>query len=207
MDERMLIGLGSATMHLNRRGALAVLPPNQMISPRLIVRDYRSTDAQAVWQAIDESRPSLARWVPDIARRQTPAEVRAGLECLAGQRERGQGLVFGVWERASGDFVGEVGLYQLQWDRRFAELGYWLRQTARGRGYAAEALELVCAYARSLLELRHVEAHIAVDNVASRRVAERQGFCAVGQRPAIPQWDGNVDSVLIYTRTLAPEAN
>jgi RimJ/RimL family protein N-acetyltransferase len=205
----MLKRLDSAPMNLKPLGGsvVPVVPAaSQMISPRLVVRGYRPADAEAVWHAIEESRPSLARWVPDIARRQTPAEVRAGLEFLASQRERGQGLVFGLWERASGGFLGEVGLYQLDWDRRSAEVGYWLRETARGRGYAAEALELVCGQARGSLELRHVEAHIAPDNVASRRVAERQGFRIVGQRPAVAQWDGDVRCVLIYSRALEPEA-
>jgi RimJ/RimL family protein N-acetyltransferase len=202
----MLKRLDSAPMHLIPLSGLAVPAASHMISPRLIVRDYRSTDAEAIWRAIEESRSSLTHWVPDIARRQTPAEVRSGLELLAGQRERGQGQVFGLWERASGAFVGEVGLYQLEWDRRSAEIGYWLRQTARGHGYAAEALELVCAHARTVLELRRVEAHIALDNVASRRLAERQGFRIVGQRPAIPEWDGQAHCVLIYTRALAPQA-
>jgi RimJ/RimL family protein N-acetyltransferase len=193
-------------MHLMTPRGLAVPAATRLMSPRLIVRDYRSTDAEAIWQAIAESRSSLARWVPDIARRQTPAEVRSGLKLLAGQRERGQSQVFGLWERASGAFVGEVGLYQLEWDRRSAEIGYWLRQTARGHGYAAEGFQRVCAHASTALELRRVEAHIALDNVASRRLAERQGFRIVGQRSAIPEWDGQVHCVLIYSRALAPQA-
>jgi RimJ/RimL family protein N-acetyltransferase len=193
-------------MHLKLLSGLGVPATNHMISPRLVVRDYRLADTQAIWQAIDESRPSLARWVPDIARRQSSAEVRAGLELLAGQRQNRQGQVFGLWERTSGAFVGEVGLYQLDWDRGSAEIGYWLRQTARGRGYVTEALELVCAHARTVLELRHVEAHIAANNVASRRVAERHGFRIIGSRPAVREWDGDVPRVLIYTRALAFES-
>ena len=177
-----------------------------MIGARLVLRRYRLADAEAIWAAIEESRASLAHWVPDIARRQTLAQVRSGLEFLAAQRKVGRGLVYGVWERASGRFVGEVGLYQRDLDRRSAEVGYWLRQTARGQGYAAEALELVCDHAAGAdLDLRQLEAHIASDNVASQRVAERQGFHIVSQRPAVPHWDGDVPCVLIYTRTLAQQ--
>lgn len=194
-----------------RRHDAEVVPagpaPIQMISSRLVVRNYRLADAQAISHAINESRPSLARWVPDIARRQTLAEVRVGLELLAGQRECEQRLVFGLWERASGAFLGEVGLYQLDWDRRSAEIGYWLRQSARGRGYAAEGLELVCTLASGGLALRQLEAHVAPENVASRGVAERHGFRITGQRPAVSEWDGDVVHVLIYTRELDRESS
>jgi RimJ/RimL family protein N-acetyltransferase len=173
-----------------------------MIGPRLLMRDYRLADAEAIGAAIDESRSSLARWTPDIARRQTPAEIRAGLKILAAKREQGHRLVFGLWERTSRCFLGEIGLYQVDWERRSAEVGYWLRQAARGHGYAAEGLELVCDQARHALGLHQLEAHIAPDNLASRRVAERAGFCVAGQRPATPYWDGDVPHVLIYTRVL-----
>jgi RimJ/RimL family protein N-acetyltransferase len=142
--------------------------------------------------------------VPDIARRHTPAEVRAGLTILMAERDQDHQLVFGLWERSSGQFLGEVGLYRLEWSRATAEVGYWLRQTARGQGYVAEGLDLVCAQARQVLGLRHLEAHIAPDNHASRRVAERQGFRLVGERPAAPYWDGDVGQILIYARALAP---
>jgi RimJ/RimL family protein N-acetyltransferase len=168
------------------------------------VREYRLADAEAIWAAIQESRHSLAQWVPDIARRQTPAEVRAGLQCLAAARAQAQRWVFGLWERSSGSFLGEVGLYQIDWQRQSAEVGYWVRQTARGRGYATEGLALLCDQASRGLGLRQLEAHIAADNRASQRVAERQGFQRVGQRPATPHWDGAVDQVLIYTRRLEP---
>jgi RimJ/RimL family protein N-acetyltransferase len=175
-----------------------------MIGARLVVRDYRLADAEAACTAIQESRASLARWVPDIARHQTPAEVRAALQRLATLRLQARGLVFGLWERTSGDFLGEVGLYRVDWARRSGEVGYWLRQSARGHGYAAEGLALLCDQARSGLGLRRLEAHIAADNLASRRVAERQGFQCVGQRPAVPRWDGAVDRMLIYARLLEP---
>jgi RimJ/RimL family protein N-acetyltransferase len=169
------------------------------------MREHRLADAAAICTAIQESRSSLARWVPDIARHQTLAEVRAGLRSLAAMRAQAHRLVFGLWERSSGGFLGEVGLYQLEWQRQSAEVGYcWVRQTARGHGDAAEGLPLLCTQASRGLGLRQQEAHIAADNRASRRVAERHGVQRVGQRPATPHWDGAVDRVLIYRRLLEP---
>jgi RimJ/RimL family protein N-acetyltransferase len=172
-------------------------PAVRMIGPRVVAREYRLTDGDAICYAIDESRPSLARWVPDIARRHTTSEVREGLELLARDSLMGRRLVCGLWELASGRFIGEAGLYELDWGRRYAEVGFWLRQSARGRGYASEALDLLTEHARGL-GLRKLEAHIAPDNVASRRLVERRGYRVVGRRPARPEWDGDVPFILIY---------
>ena len=46
---------------------------------------------------------------------------------------------------------------------------------ARGRGVATEALRLLTDWAFGLGMLR-AELHISVDNVASKRVAERNGY-------------------------------
>jgi RimJ/RimL family protein N-acetyltransferase len=109
-------------------------------------------------------------------------------------------LVFGVWH--GDEFLGETGLYEIDWHAGVAEVGYWLRESARGQGYATEAAQTLLRYAASL-GLRTFEAHIALDNVASRRIAERLGFAINRYRMPSPRWDGNANSVAVYVRTLA----
>jgi RimJ/RimL family protein N-acetyltransferase len=175
-----------------------------LIAPRILIRPYAPDQAAAVLEAIEESRVSLARWLPDIARRRTQAEVRAGLEQLRKARLRADRLLFGVWQRSDGRFLGEVGLHDIDWDRGSAAVGYWLRASARGRRLIDEALERLQSHATRTLGVRHFEAHIACENIASRRVAERHGYVLVGQRPADPRWDGDSAAVLIYR--LSPAA-
>ena len=54
-------------------------------------------------------------------------------------------------------------------------LGYSTAPWARGRGLTTRALRLVAARAFSR-GVKHLELHIAVDNSASRRAAEKAGF-------------------------------
>jgi RimJ/RimL family protein N-acetyltransferase len=171
--------------------------PVQLCSPRVVLRSYRTTDAEVVWEAIEESRPSLARWVPDIGRRNM-AEVEHALASLAHDQDRGTRLIFGVWERSSGQFLGEVGLYEFDQGAGRGEVGYWLRRTARRQGYATEALGALLGYANGEVGLERFEAHIAGDNAASRRLAERLGFRMVGRRAPAPHWDAQGTEVLIY---------
>jgi RimJ/RimL family protein N-acetyltransferase len=171
-----------------------------LIGARTILRPYRPTDAPAVWDGIQESRPSLVRWMPDIGRRETLAAVRAGLQQLCHARVRGDRLLYGVWGRRDRRFLGEVGLHDVDWARHACGVGYWLRVSARGQGYSAEGLGLLHGHAASALGLQRFEAHIAPENVPSRRVAERCGYVLTGERPADPHWDGDTDRVLIYAR-------
>jgi RimJ/RimL family protein N-acetyltransferase len=172
--------------------------PVQLRGRRVVLRSYRPTDAQVVWAAIEESRPSLARWVPDIGRRRSMAEVEHALAGLTHDQDRGARLIFGVWERGSGQFLGEVGLYEFDPGTGRGEVGYWIRRTASRQGYATQALSTLLTYAKAELGLHRFEAHIASDNAASRRLAERLGFRIAGRRAPAPRWDAQGQEVLIY---------
>jgi RimJ/RimL family protein N-acetyltransferase len=127
------------------------------------------------------------------------AEVQTGLETLARHQARGDSSVMGVWNRQSGEFLGEVGVYHLDRGAALGEVGYWLRAGAQGHGYATEALGALLGYARSELGVQRFEAHIAADNTPSRRVVERLGFLKAAQRTSAPWWASvDVGAVLIY---------
>lgn len=166
------------------------------------LRPYQPEDADTVWAAIDEDPGALARWVPDIAAHRAVAQVRAALINQVAAQMRGERLVLGVWDAATNAYAGEVGLYSFDQQRRLAELGYWLRPSAQGRGRATDAVHLLAQYAGSNLGLNRLEAHIGLENSASRRLAVRTGFRVVGRRPVVPAWDGEASEVLIFARQL-----
>jgi RimJ/RimL family protein N-acetyltransferase len=145
-----------------------------------------------VWAALEETRSMLELWVPDIGLRRSTAEVRSGLQILERHQAHGDSSVLGVWSRRSGHFLGEVGVYHLDRGAAVGEVGYWLRARAQGHGYATEALGTLLTYARNELGVHRFEAHIAADNTASRRVAERLGFLKAARRAE------EVDTTLIY---------
>jgi RimJ/RimL family protein N-acetyltransferase len=63
---------------------------------------------------------------------------------------------------------------------RFANLGYWVRSSAAGRGVAPAAVRQVAAYAFRETDLNRLEIVIAVGNSRSQRVAEKVGATREG---------------------------
>jgi len=175
-------GVSGALPRAGANPPLLLGSANQLRTPRLDLRLLSADDADGVLEALVESRESLMRWVPDIGRRQTADEVRLGLDLLDRAHNRGERLVYGLWHRATGRFVGETGLYDVSGSR--CTVGYWLRVTARGHGFVDEALSALERHAFRVLGLNVIEAHIAPDNVASRRVVDRHGYEAIGARMA-----------------------
>jgi RimJ/RimL family protein N-acetyltransferase len=56
------------------------------------------------------------------------------------------------------------------------EVGYWLRADARGSGVTSRALLLISRWALSRDGVGRLQLRAAVENAASRRVAEKAGF-------------------------------
>lgn len=74
-----------------------------------------------------------------------------------------------------GDYLGGCGLNQLRPLDRVANLGYWVRTSQAGQGIATRAVQLLVDWAFQNTNLIRLEIVVAVDNDASRRVAEKLG--------------------------------
>lgn len=78
--------------------------------------------------------------------------------------------------KGSGESIGTCGFHCLNRETGKAEVGYDLYPAYRKQGYAAETLKRIPAFTKDTMRLKKVYAHIAADNAASVRTAEKQGF-------------------------------
>jgi ribosomal-protein-alanine N-acetyltransferase len=104
----------------------------------------------------------------------------------SGQRERvhrcmDDPTVEGFVITASGAIAGHLSLDRIRRDiLESADIGYWVAPPQRGRGVATRAIGLAVAHAFDQLGLRRVHATVDLDNTASWRALERNGFQRVG---------------------------
>jgi RimJ/RimL family protein N-acetyltransferase len=107
-------------------------------------------------------------------------EFPLGDDCDAARMTlRHQDPVFGcsaIVERSTGLVVGTIGFFGPPDARGTAMIGYGLVPSARGAGYATEALRALVAFAFAREGVRRLDADPDRDNVASHRVLEKAGF-------------------------------
>lgn len=106
--------------------------------------------------------------------------------------ERHRGL--GYWaaiERSSGEFLGWFGLAGENAERGDAELGYRLRRSAWGQGYATEGARELVHLCFAELGVRRAFAHTMAVNLASRRVLEKAGLTHV--RTYFEDWSDPIE--------------
>jgi RimJ/RimL family protein N-acetyltransferase len=84
-----------------------------------------------------------------------------------------------------------------------ANVSYWLYPQFRRQGHAGRAMRLLLAAAPRIAGLRRIEAHVAPDNLASRRLAERLGFTEAGLTQETA-WHGGVSTMVLYEMNLPP---
>jgi RimJ/RimL family protein N-acetyltransferase len=143
------------------------------------VRLYQLGDAEAIHAAALESVAEIYPWMAWCRANYALAESRQWirLQIEAARQKKAFELVI-VGE--GGRLLGGCGINQINSMHRFANLGYWVRTSATGRGVAPAAVQQAAAYAFRETDLNRLELVIAVANRRSQRVAEKVGATREG---------------------------
>ena len=90
-----------------------------------------------------------------------------------------------VVETLDGRAVGLVDLFEFEPVDLRAGIGILIHGAGdRGRGFASDALDVLCRYARQVLGLHQLWCSVAPDNAASLALFRRAGFVECGRRTA-----------------------
>lgn len=96
-------------------------------------------------------------------------------------QESEKDVVFAIIEKVSGDMIGLVGLYNISWIPRHAELRIVIgEKDCFGRGYGTEAIMLVVKYAFEKLNLNKVHLGVNANNVRAIKAYKKAGFVEEG---------------------------
>jgi RimJ/RimL family protein N-acetyltransferase len=117
------------------------------------------------------------------------------------ERGWGDGSCAGFAIRGLDDaFLGFAAIVEVDLDRREGEIGYMVVPTARGRGIAPRAVELLTRWGFDELGLIRLELRIDVQNPASERVAERSGYQRDGVLRNVHVKDGLRSDTGVWSR-------
>ena len=147
----------------------------ELVGEAIVLRPFRATDDEAIHAAVRESMCELGRWLSWCHADYSIADTRAFLDGRAAAFQRDGEYAFAIEERASGRFLGATGLNQIDKAALRANLGYWLRTSATGRGIATAAVQLLARWALVTEDFERIEIVAAEGNLASQLVAQRAG--------------------------------
>jgi RimJ/RimL family protein N-acetyltransferase len=174
--------------------------PDALRGQGIMVRPYEPGDAPEVLAAVEESRADLERRLRSKHGFRSLDDARRLVARSRGRWILREDFIAGIFDGATGRFCGGISLHPVSWEHGKFEVGYWLRASARGKGYATEALRLMSGLAFAHLGAERVDAFVEPDNGPSNHVVERAKFVLEGMlRRHCPAPDGSLKDVNVYS--------
>jgi ribosomal-protein-serine acetyltransferase len=147
---------------------------------RIVIRPLTTEDTDALLAAVAASIRTLSQWLPWATPAYAREDAAAWIAHSIAVREADEEYHFGVFDAASGDVLGGVGLNHRIRAYRTANMGYWVADAARGRGVAVAAARQAARFGFETLGLQRIAILVQPDNRASLRVAVKLGAVCEG---------------------------
>jgi RimJ/RimL family protein N-acetyltransferase len=178
--------------------------PSRLESQRLALRPFQVEDAAALHEALAESIEELRchLWfLPWVAQEQSIASAEARCRTAQANFLVRADLPYLAFNKETGRLIGSIGLHRTDWTVPKTEVGYWVRTSEVGRGYASEGVDVLVDWALSELRAIRVELVTLEQNLGSRAVAERCGFTLEGvHRNVFRGPDGDLRHRYVYAK-------
>ena len=163
-----------------------------MVTERLVARCWEPADAPLLKQAVDSSLEHLRPWMPWAHEEPQTLEQKVQLlRTFRGQFDRGENFVYGVFSADESEVVGGSGLHPRAGDDISFEIGYWIRASAIGQGFATEVTAALARVGLELCGADRIEIRVDPTNERSTAVPRKLGFVEEARlrRRLIP-WPG-----------------
>jgi RimJ/RimL family protein N-acetyltransferase len=151
------------------------------VTERLVARCWEPGDAPLLKEAVDASLDHLRPWMPWA--RDEPQTLEQKVELLRvfrGQFDRGENFVYGLFSADESEVVGGSGLHARAGDEISLEIGYWIRASAIGQGYATEVTAALARVGLELCGADRIDIRVDPDNERSAAVPRKLGFVEEG---------------------------
>lgn len=160
---------------------------------KALLRPFTEEDAVPIAQILGD--PEVIRFTFEPSTDLTPQRLRSWYGSRAAQTDR---LDLAVTDRATGEVLGEVVLYEWDPAARACSFRTFLGPRGRGRGIGTEATRLIVGHGFERLGLHRVSLELYAHNHRARRVYEKAGFMEEGVRRRAQWREGRwVDETLM----------
>jgi ribosomal-protein-alanine N-acetyltransferase len=148
----------------------------ELVGEKVRLRPIRETDAAEAFSLFKDDRV-LSRLLTEGS-----ASVDEQREVYRGMTERlrtGESYNLSIEEVSSPGVIGGISARPRLHPQQI-DIGYWLGVPYWNKGYMTEAVRLVCYFSCELLDAARAYATVFTNNMASRKVLEKNGFSVDG---------------------------
>ena len=170
-----------------------------MIENKIAIRPPLPSDAQAVFEMVHESVETTYLFQTWCHPGYTVEDAQAWIERSESMRAIGAEYHFVVYQPESNRLIGRTAVLHIDQFHRSAQMGSFIRETERGRGYAGEAYKLTAQFAFCEVKLHRLELLTATHNLSSIRGLEKLGAIREGMIRERLKWNDTYHDAYVYS--------
>lgn len=154
-----------------------LIPQEHLLGERVFLRRLPPDPAVAltIFETVNRERMRLAPWLSWVDGTQTAQNTLEYLQAANACWGNGSMYDYGLFESATAQWIGNIGLHSVDHGNESAEIGYWISSAWEGRGLVADAVRTLerAAFAAGFHRLR---IRCRVQNLRSAAVPQRCGW-------------------------------
>lgn len=165
------------------------------------VRTFTVSDAQSLYKNHQEE--AVKKWIPNESYADLE-EARNAAAFFADCVQNGHlPYVLAVVWKETGELIGDTGVNEVDGKPDEVEIGFTIRESYSGKGYATELVGAMTEYILSTLGIKALYGRVLHGNIASVRVLEKNGYQYVTEEYGAED-DPYGQGMLVYKRESVP---
>jgi ribosomal-protein-serine acetyltransferase len=144
------------------------------IDDDITISTLTQDDAEEYAALVARNRERLARWFPYYGRINTPARFQRYLTSVGTAKKHRLWVDFAI--RVHDQLAGSTAIHHIDPLNALGDVRYWLGIDFAGRSVMSRVLPVVAEIGFRDFTIHRLQLITAVENIASRIVAERSGF-------------------------------
>lgn len=176
-------------------------PAYRIVTPRLVLRCWRPTDAQKLLDALTANHEHLSRFLYWALKE--PTDLQTKIEQIRTWQANfslGKDFGYGVFNRDESQVLGGCGLHIrtiFAWTR---EIGYWIHKDYNGQGLATELAGALTKVGFEVDRMQRIEIRVDPENAASLKVIRKAGYTYEGTlRGLVNRPDGTFSDRMVFS--------
>lgn len=164
---------------------------------RVLLRVISEEDLENVYRGLSDPKVIKYYGVSFLSLKETREQMKWYRSLLKNKT----GIWWAIRLKSNDDFIGAIGLNDIEIEHHRGEVGFWVLPEYWGCGFTSEVLPKVLEYAFTVIKLHRVEAWVEADNTASSSVLRKVGFSHEGRLLDYEFKNGSPTSVDIFGMT------
>jgi len=147
-----------------------------IVDNELRIKEIGLEDVGSIYRTLVNEREYLSEWLPFVGITDSLSDTQAFVQSIINSGLKN--FICAIFFQQQ--FVGLIGLKEIDSYNKKAEIGYWLSEAFQHKGIVTRSCKTIIDFAFDELNLNRIQIKIATGNIKSLHVAEILGFTREG---------------------------